>query len=188
MGESDNRALPGLPGARRARHSMPGGFLCPLGREAGGGALQPMCADDVTVTPQQLKKALVAAGFEVYRTVGDDVVLADRVRENLIMDSGVRVQRGAAFQVKVTLRAQRTDFPSDDERALFDRVRALAEPVVAKGFAEVAALATRVTDPADAERTLDTFYEVTFAKDVAGLDAAFSELRFVMGLDKNVRR
>lgn len=140
------------------------------------------------MTPQQLKKALIAAGFEVFRTLGEDVVLADRVRENLIMDSGVRLRSGSAMAVKVVLRAQRADFPGDDEPALFDRVRALAEPAIARGFNEIAAAATRVTDPADQERTLDTFYEVTFAKEVAGLDAAVGELRFALQLDKTVKR
>ena len=143
---------------------------------------------NLQVTPQQLKKALVAAGFEVFRTLGEDVALADRVRENLIMDSGVRLRSGADLQVKVVLRAQRADFPSDDEASLFERVRALAAPAIAKGFAEVGAAATPVNDPADSERTLDTFYEVTFAKDVADLDGALAEATFAMGLDKAVRR
>jgi hypothetical protein len=140
------------------------------------------------VTPQQIKKALVAAGFEVFRTQGEDVVLADRVRENLIMDSGVRLRSGSAMQVKVVLRAQRADFPGEEEPALFARVRTLAQPAVANGFTEVGTAATRVTDPADDERVLDTFYEVTFAKEVGGMDAAVSELKFAMQLDKTVKR
>jgi hypothetical protein len=140
------------------------------------------------VTPQQLKKALVAAGFEVFRTLGEDVVLADRVRENLIMDSGVRLKAGSPLTVKVVLRAQRADFPAEDEAELFARVRGSADHVLSKGFAEITATATKVTDPADAERTLDTFYEVTFAKDVADLDTALAELKVAMGIDKAVRR
>jgi hypothetical protein len=140
------------------------------------------------VTPHQLKKALVAAGFEVFRTQGEDVVLADRVRENLIMDSGVRLRSGAALQVKIVLKAQRLDFPGDEEATLFERVRSLAEPALAEGFQEISSCATRVTDPVDAERTLDTFYEVTFVKDVGGLDVAFSELKFALGLEKTARR
>jgi len=140
------------------------------------------------VTPQQLKKALVAAGFEVFRTLGDDVVLADRVRENLIMDSGVRLRSGEPLQVKVILRAQRVDFPTEDEAGLFARVRAYGKDIVSNGFTEVAASATKVTDPADAERTLDTFYEVTFAKDVGDIEAALPELKLAMALDKAVRK
>jgi hypothetical protein len=62
-------------------------------------------------TPQQLKKALVGAGFQVFRTLGDEIVLAERVRENLIMDSGVRLKASEPLQVKVIFRAQRGHFP-----------------------------------------------------------------------------
>ncbi len=140
------------------------------------------------MTPQQLKKSLVAAGFEVFRTLGEDVVLADRVRENLIMDSGVRLRSGDALQVKVVLRAQQADFPSEAEADLFARVRAYGAEVISQGFTEVSATATKVTDPADGAHTLDTFYEVTFAKDVSDLDAALPSLKFAMALDKAVRR
>ena len=34
------------------------------------------------VTPADIKKALVAAGFELYRTRGNEVQIADRVRDN----------------------------------------------------------------------------------------------------------
>ena len=144
------------------------------------------------MTPQQIKKALVAAGFEVFRTQGDEVVLADRVRANLIMDSGVRLSApnldADGMQIKVVLRCQRGDFPGEDERTMFERVRSLAKPALAQGFHEVSCIATKVTDPSDDARTLDTFYEVTFAKDVGGLEAALDELRFLLGLDKTVKR
>ena len=50
-----------------------------------------------TFTPQQLKKALVDAGFIIFRTLADEVMLAERVRENLIMDSGVRLKATPAL-------------------------------------------------------------------------------------------
>jgi hypothetical protein len=43
---------------------------------------------------------------------------------------------------------------------------------------------TRVADPGDAERTLDTFYEITYAKAATALDDALVELKFAMGLEK----
>ncbi len=104
------------------------------------------------------------------------------------MDSGVRLRSGEPLQVKVVLRAQRVDFPSEEEGELFARVRAYGKEVVSMGFAEIAATATKVTDPADAERTLDTFYEVTFAKDVGDMESALPELKFAMALDKAVRK
>ncbi|MBX3189451.1 MAG: hypothetical protein KF819_20675 [Labilithrix sp.] len=142
-------------------------------------------------TPQQLKKALVANGFEVFRTLSEEVVLAERVRENLILDSGVRVgsvanENGGAVRVRVVLRAQRADFPSDDEPTLFERVRKLAEPALADGFAEDATNVNAVKDPADPDRTLDTFYEVFLSREVATVDDALPILKFALSLEKAV--
>jgi hypothetical protein len=142
----------------------------------------------LTSTPQQLKKTLVANGFEVFRTLPDEVVLAERVRENLILDSGVRVAplAGGAVQVRLVLRAQKTDFPNEDEAALFSRVRTLAAPAIAQGFAEVSTSVNLVKDPADASRTLDTFYEVNLSHDVASVDDMLQVLKFVLSLEKAV--
>jgi hypothetical protein len=139
-------------------------------------------------TPQQLKKALVASGFEVFRTLPEEVVLAERVRENLILDSGIRVAplEGGTYQIRLVLRAQKADFPNEDESSLFARVRQLAEPAVAQGFSEVSTAITAVKDPADASRTLDTFYEVNLSHDVATMEDAVPVIKFVMGLEKAV--
>ena len=139
-------------------------------------------------TPQQLKKALVASGFEVFRTLPTEVVLAERVRENLILDSGVRIAPldGGGLQVRLVLRAQKADFPNDDESALFDRVRKLAEPAVAKGFAETSTGVRAVSDPGDASRTIDTFYEVFLSQDVASVEDAVPVLKLALSLEKAV--
>lgn len=140
----------------------------------------------MTSTPQQLKKALVASGFEIFRTLPEEVVLAERVRENLILDSGVRVAPLAdgTIQVRLTLRAQKTEFPNDDDNALYQRARLVAQPAVDQGFHEVSTVATAVNDPADSTRVLDTFYEVNFAHDVATMEDAVPVLKFVLGLEK----
>jgi hypothetical protein len=135
-------------------------------------------------SPQQLKKALTAAGFEVFRTLGDEVVLAERVRENLIMDSGVRLKALSPLEVKLVVRALKSDFPNEDEVRLFERARLVAAPAFEGGFREVATLVHPVHDPADPERTLDTFYEVVLAKNVDELEGAFAALRFALSLHK----
>lgn len=139
-------------------------------------------------TPQQLKKALVASGFEVFRTLPTEVVLAERVRENLILDSGVRIGPldGGGLQVRLVLRAQKADFPHDDESTLFDRVRKLAEPAVAKGFAEQSTGVRAVSDPGDSTRTIDTFYEIFLSHDVASVEDAVPVLKLALSLEKAV--
>lgn len=139
-------------------------------------------------TPQQLKKALVASGFEVFRTLPEEIVLAERVRENLILDSGVRVGplSDGKLRVRVVLRAQKADFPSEDEGALFERVRKLAEPALEDGFAETSTNVNAVKDPADPQRTLDTFYEVFLSREVASVEEAVPVLKFALGLEKAV--
>lgn len=131
-----------------------------------------------------VKRALVEAGFEVFRTRGEEILLAERPRENLIMDSGVRLRVTDPLEVRVVMRAQKADFPNEDEPHLFDRVRQLAAALLASGFAEVGTMVTRIADPGDAERTLDTFYEVTFAKSTAALPDALLELRSALTLEK----
>lgn len=139
-------------------------------------------------TPQQLKKALVANGFEVFRTLPEEVVLAERVRENLILDSGVRVGPlgSGAVRVRLVFRAQRADFPNDDENAMFDRARQLAGPAIADGFVEVSTTVNAVKDPADPERVLDTFYEVSLAREVPTVEDAVQLARFGLSLEKAV--
>jgi hypothetical protein len=135
-------------------------------------------------TAARIKRALTDAGFEVFRTRGEEIVLAERPRENLIMDSGVRLRVGATFEVRVVLRSQKADFPNEDEALLFERVRKLAAPVLSGGYSEMATSVTPVTDPGDEARTLDTFYEITYSKPAAALDDALVELRFALGLEK----
>jgi hypothetical protein len=139
----------------------------------------------------RIKKALLDAGFEVFRARGEEIVIAERPRENLIMDSGVRLRLGdpadASLEVRVVLRVHKTDFPGDEDEHLFERVRKLAERAVSEGgFAEVATAVTRVPDPGDAERTLDTHYEITYAKRASRLDDAVVELKYALGLEKRV--
>lgn len=147
-----------------------------------------MRSSDRSSTPppsaQRLKKALVDAGFEIFRTKGDEVLLAERPRENLIMDSGVRLRASQPLEVRVVLRAQKADYPSEDEAHLFGRVRKLAETAVAAGFKEQSTAVSRVEDPGDSERTLDTFFEIVYAKEEEELEQALTTLKMALGLEK----
>jgi hypothetical protein len=132
----------------------------------------------------RIRRTLIDAGFEVFRTRGEEIVLAERPRENLIMDSGVRLRFGGSLEIRIVLRAQKADFPNDDDTYLFERVRKLATPALSGGFAEVGTAMTPVTDPGDSERTLDTFYEITYSKPATAFDDALVELKFAMSLEK----
>ncbi len=140
----------------------------------------------MTPTPAELKKTLVARGFEVYRTLGDQVVLADRVRDNLIMDSGVAAKPGATLAVRFVMRAQASDFPSAKPEDLYERARVSAAEARGRGYVEVGVAAVPVRDPGDASNTLDTWYEVAFERAVANEDELEQELRYALSIEKTV--
>jgi hypothetical protein len=135
-------------------------------------------------TAPEIKKALKEAGLEVYRTRGDVVFLADRVRENLLMDAGTFVRGTPTPAVGFVVRAQRTDFPNEGDEHLFGRARELAAAAESRGYHEVSAEVRTVQDPGDGDRTIDVWCEVAFEKDVNDLDAAIVEARFALGLEK----
>jgi hypothetical protein len=135
-------------------------------------------------TPTEIKKALTAAGFEWYRTKGEVVHVAERVRENLLMDSGIFVHSGRGA-VGFVVRAQRTDFPHETEDQLFQRARALARPAVARGYREVEAMTRPIFDPGDAQRMIDTWCEVHFERDTPDLPATLDEVRFALTFPKS---
>jgi hypothetical protein len=137
--------------------------------------------------PRELKKTLVEWGFEVYRTLPDRVVLADRVRDNLIMDSGVSVIVAPSLALRVITRAQASDFPGESPEALGARARRQGSQARSVGYVEVDARAVPVTDPSDVSHLLDTWYEVGFVKSVDGIDALAGEIREALGFEKAAR-
>ena len=99
-------------------------------------------------TAVEIKKALKQAGLEVYRTRGDLVYLADRVRENLLMDAGTYLRAGReGLLVGFIVRAQRNDFPNDAEDHLFVRARQVAAQAIERGYRETGAEVRKVLDP-----------------------------------------
>jgi hypothetical protein len=138
------------------------------------------------VTAASAKKALIAAGLEIYRTRGEVVYLADRVRENLLMDAGVFVRVGEAMAVGLVVRAQSSDFPGEDDAQLFARARVVAASAIPDGYTEASVQLHKVADQNDPERTLDTWCEVQLEKPVADLAAAIDEVRRAIAFDKAV--
>lgn len=136
-------------------------------------------------TPAEMKRALIQAGFEVYATRGDVVHLAERVRENLIMDAGIFV-KSTSPTVGFIVRAQRSDFPNEDEEQLLDRARNLGKAAMDRGYEEVKTTIREVRDPGDRARTLDTWCEVSFEKAVSDLTGVVDEVRFSLSFEKAV--
>jgi len=135
-------------------------------------------------TPSELKKLLLAEGFEVYRTLSDQIIVADRVRDNLIMDSGVAVGIGGIPCVRFVARAQGSDFPSDSTAAIFDRARRMAAEALGRGYREVGTNRVEVRDPGDSSQTLDVWHEVAFEKALADETELIAELRYALSLEK----
>jgi hypothetical protein len=142
----------------------------------------------MSVTPMTLesvRNALLEAGLEVFRVEEQAVHLAERVRSHL-MDAGVRVRCARPLAVDVTVRAQRSDFPSDAEGALFTRVRAaVSDDAAARGFIEADARPREIRDPVDDSRLLDVWYELTFTKDVSR-ESLVDDVRWALRLSKCV--
>jgi hypothetical protein len=134
-------------------------------------------------TPVELKKQLIAAGLEVFRVQGNRVHLAERVRENLIMDGGVAAVVADQLAVRFIVRAQASHFPGEAPPELFTRARALAAPSTAQGYAEVDTAVVTINDPGGGIAALDTWYEVTFEKPVGESDL-IGELRYALGVEK----
>lgn len=135
-------------------------------------------------TVAEIKQALVREGFVVYRTKPDAVHLAERVRENLIMDAGVAVVADP-LAVRLVFRTEATSFPGAGEDDLFDRTRQLGAAARARGYAEIDARASRIEDPGDASRTLTMRYEVVLERAAAGVDEAMAEVRFALGVARS---
>jgi hypothetical protein len=140
------------------------------------------------LTALELKKALQAKGFEIYRTLGSKVLLAERVRDNLLMDGNVAATTGEELAIRFTTRAQHSDHPTETEAQLLDRARQRARDALERGYREVECSVVPILDPGDDARTLDTWYEVTFARPVADLDQLAVEARFALALDKVAAR
>jgi hypothetical protein len=143
---------------------------------------------------QDLKRTLVAAGLEIFRTRPDAVHLAERPRDNQILDAGISVRPTTKdvshieFEVRVVMRCQRSDFPREPPAALFERVRMLAvDGLLSRGFQEIETREHRMPDPGDNEKTLDTWFELVFARIVPDVNDAVTEAKHALKLEKYVK-
>jgi len=136
-------------------------------------------------TPVHLfKRTLIQSGFEIYRTLGDCIQLAERVRDNLIMDSAVVACLGEQPAVRVTLRAQRSEFPGESTEQLWAKARELAHPAFAAGYVEHSSEVVAIPDPVDDTHTIDTWHQVTLQKRVPDEQSLVEELRFALRLER----
>jgi len=136
------------------------------------------------VTALELKKQLIARGFEVYRTIGNQVLLAERVRDNLIMDANVAAVAGETFAARASYRAQQADFHGVAESELFAQAHQVATDTLGRGYREVDRTVVPIVDPSDRTRTLDTWYEVTVELTVGTIDELEAELRYLLSSQK----
>ena len=142
----------------------------------------------MALTATELKKALQQAGFDVYRARGDEVHLAERPRENLILEAGVVVLGGESLGVRLTVRAEKVSFPGESDDALIDRARGTAAAALARGFVETATTVRSMMDPGDSTHVLDTWFEVSLVKRVESFEELVTEARFALQLEKAAAR
>lgn len=139
------------------------------------------------MTLTELKKKLVASGFEIYRTLPDSVALVERVRENLILDSGIRLAlTPTGFKVRVIFRAEGRGFPGESEEHVLDRARALANQAEQHGFRSVEQQIVPQMDPSHPDVELDRFYEVTCEHEVSLLEDATATMKAAFGWLRSV--
>lgn len=138
------------------------------------------------MTPQDLKKKLLSEGVEVYRTLSTHVVVAERVRENLILDSQVRIFHGELFALEVVYRVEAHVFRGETDEQIFGRVTTLSAFATTRGFHEVSRAIVPITDPQSPASILDHFYEITMRKDGATWNDALAGLRELLGSKRSV--
>lgn len=145
------------------------------------------------LTPKELKQELVAAGFQVYRSEAKQLQLAVRVRDNLIMDSGVWVtfdpqqalgHSDTLFGVRCVFRSQQSDHAADGEDQAFRRARELAEALTPTGYVESERRVVQVENPSHPGQLLDTWREVVVEKGELGWEELLTELRAALQATK----
>lgn len=111
----------------------------------------------------ELKRLIRSAGYQMYGTRAQEVLLAERVRDNLILDSGISVSPDP-LTIHVTVRAQMFHFQGqslDECRAFAER---LGQAFLALGYERKGAQEVTIPDMNNAGVALDTVCEVSLEK------------------------
>lgn len=138
------------------------------------------------ITSDELKKLVLEAGLEIYRASNEEIRIAERVRMHL-MDSGVLLRLSDEPEMWLTVRAQRSDFPSSSPDELSNIIRsAVGKTVENLGFHETQAVAREITNPVDDGHVLDVWHELTFAKSLRNSDTLVADLRCALSVPKCV--
>ncbi len=138
------------------------------------------------VSPSAVTAALTQAGIEVYRVVGSEIQIAERIRLHM-MDSGVRVETGSQLRVYFQARSQRSDYPHMSSEELLSLVRnAIGPRASAQGFQEEGTHSRELRDPTSQEQVLDVWHEVTYAKVLQNVESLIDDLQWALALDKYV--
>lgn len=139
----------------------------------------------------ELKRRLRGEGFEIYRTIESKVLLAERVRDNLIMDSGVAAGPASgegeseSLCVFVTVRAQVSHFPGATPDAVRSHAWDLARAFEGRGYAAGEPATSELRDPSRPDRTLDTIFEIPLVRRLADPQDLLTELRIALSLPRS---
>lgn len=128
-----------------------------------------------------LKRLVRNAGFQVYGTQGQQILLAERVRDNLILDSGISLSPDP-LSIIVTVRAQMIHFPGqpiEHAREFADR---LGDAFLALGYTRERSETVAIQNPNQVGSTLDTVCEVVFQKALPSPDPIPTEIQLALDL------
>lgn len=136
------------------------------------------------VRVDDLKRLVRNAGYQVYGTQGQKVQLAERVRDNLILDSGICVSLDP-LSIIVTVRAQMIHFsgqPVERAREFADELSAAFLPL---GYTRESSETVVIPDPNHEGAILETVCEVELHKNVASPDSIASEIQLALNLPRS---
>lgn len=128
-----------------------------------------------------LKRLVRNAGYQIYGTRSDHVLLAERVRDNLILDSGIAISPDP-LSISVTVRAQMIHFPGQPIERGHECAESLAAAFVALGFTRERSETVAIPNPNHPETSLDTVCEVTLRKSLPAEDSIAPEIQAALSL------